>query len=68
MSAFKWDERSIRVEFRLQHPTIQPNMAKILKFQRFTDSMEECVEWAINSLTNDEEQRRRETGHGTGAV
>jgi hypothetical protein len=64
----KWSEKDIRREFEGQDDTVRPNLNKIKKFQRHTDSMEECVTWAINSTHNDAAQKRRATGHGTGAV
>lgn len=63
----KWTEKAIRLEFEAQDDSIKPNLAKIRKFQKHTDSLEQCVEWAINSIRNDREQRRRELDHGTGA-
>lgn len=67
MSTFKWPEHDIVEEFKFQDDKVTPNMAKILKFQRFTDDMSECVEWAINSIRNDQEQRTRRISHETGA-
>lgn len=64
----KWTEKAIRLEFEAQDDSIKPNLNKIKKFQRHTDSLEECVTWAINSIYNDREQRRRSLDHGTGAV
>ena len=63
----KWSEKAIRLEFEAQDETIKPNLAKIRKFQKHTDSLEECVTWALNSIRNDREQRRRAVDHGTGA-
>lgn len=63
----KWTEKAIRLEFEAQDDSIKPNLNKIRKFQKHTDSLEQCVEWAINSIRNDREQRRRELDHGTGA-
>ena len=64
----KWSEKAIIREFAEQDERIKPNLAKIRKFQRHTDSLEECVTWAINSIRNDREQRRRALEHGTGAA
>ena len=63
----KWTEKAIRLEFEAQDETIKPNLAKIRRFQKHTDSLEQCVEWAINSIRNDREQRKRALEHETGA-
>jgi hypothetical protein len=64
----KWSEKAIRREFEQQDERVRVNLGKVHRFQRHTDSLEECVEWAINSIKNDLAQERRCTDHGTGAV
>lgn len=64
---YKWSTKDIREEFKYQDDSVEPNMSKVLQFQRHTDDLEECVEWAINSIYNDQEQRARRSQHGTGA-
>jgi hypothetical protein len=65
---FKWPKHAILREFQYQDDHVRPNLAKVRQFQQHTDSLEECVEWAINSIKNDQEQKRRCLDHGTGAL
>jgi len=63
----KWTEREIVREWQFQDDHLPVNLNKIRKFQRHTEDLPECVQWAIASCRNDREEARRRLGHGTGA-
>lgn len=65
MTDYKWPTKQIEAEFEVRNTA--PQWGKVRKFQRLTDSMTECVAWAVASHRNDVEQKRRVLDHGTGA-
>ena len=66
MQNYKWPESDIGHEFRAQGAA--PNFNKVRKFQKFTDDLEQCVEYCIISSRNDREALARMVDHGTGAI
>lgn len=66
MSAkYKWAAKDIEAAF--EYRRCRPNLSKVRKYQKFTDDLDECIEWCVNSIKNDREQKLRATSHYTGA-
>lgn len=63
---YKWPERAISAEFETQRE--RPDFGKVRRYQKFTDDLEECVRYCVNSIRNDREQELRRKSHHTGAL